>query len=335
MDPILARLADSVSQADSLESLTRPLLELLEAVTGLESTYLTRIDFERGVQQVLYARNSRSLVIPEGIVVPWSDTLCKRALDEERMFTDDVAGCWGDSDAARALGIATYVSAPIRLDDGEVYGTLCAASDARAGMPEGADKVLRLFSNLIARHLERERLLQKLQAANEQLARSASTDALTGLPNRRALDAELARMLARCRRDGSSLAVAFVDLDGLKAINDRLGHAAGDELLSQVARAIESRCRAGDFVARVGGDEFVVLAPVMSESASRATCALAANLSGATRGTYCIGGENVDYRGASVGVVIAGDEDAAALIGRADAAMYASKRSRSGIVRGG
>jgi diguanylate cyclase len=328
MDPILARLADSVAQADSLQSLTRPLLELLEAVTGLESTYLTRIDFDEGVQHVLYARNTRSLEIPEGIVVPWSDTLCKRALDEGRMYTDDVAGCWGDSDAARALGIATYVSTPVRLDDGEVYGTLCAASGTRAGMPDGADRVLDLFACLIARHVERERLLQRLQAANEMLAQTACTDALTRLPNRRAFDEELARMLARCRRDGSSLAVAYVDLDGLKAINDRLGHGAGDELLVHLARAIEGGCRAGDFVARVGGDEFVVLAPIAAEAATRTLDALAGHLDAATRGRYRVAGEVLDYAGASVGVVMAGDEDAASLVARADAAMYERKRSR-------
>lgn len=330
MDPILTRLADSVAHADSLESLTRPLLELLEAVTGLESTYLTRIDFAEGVQQVLYARNTRNLQIPEGIVVPWSDTLCKRALDEGRMFTDDVATCWGDSDAARALGIATYVSTPVRLDDGELYGTLCAASDAKAGLPEGADKVLDLFARLIARHVERERLLQRLQAANEQLERTARTDALTGLPNRRAFESELARMLARCRRDGTALALAYVDLDGFKAINDRLGHGAGDQLLAQVGRAIERSCRAGDFVARVGGDEFVVLAPIAAAAQARALEALGAHVEAATRGRYALGDETLDYGGASVGVVVAGDDDAEALIARADAAMYERKRSRQG-----
>ena len=330
MDTILGRLADSVARADSLESLTRPLLELLEAVTGLESTYLTRIDFEAGVQQVLYARNTRRLEIPEGIVVPWADTLCKRALDEGRAYTDDVAACWGDSDAARELGIATYVSTPVQLGDGEVYGTLCAASDARLPLADGADRVLALFARLIAQHIDREQLLARLQDANAQLLQAACTDPVTGLSNRRALDDEIARMLARCRRDGGALAVAFLDLDGLKDINDRFGHEAGDQLLAQAAHAIQSSCRAGDFVARVGGDEFVVLAPVTAAAAGRAADALAASLAAATHGAYRIAGRQVDYAGASVGVVVAtaGDEDGSALVARADQAMYEDKRAR-------
>ena len=108
MEPLLNQLAESAAEARDLEGLTRPLLEVLEAVTGMESTYLTTIDLDRGVQNILYARNSAQMQIPEGLSVPWADTLCKRALDEGRPYTGDVSGCWGDSEAARALGIRTY-----------------------------------------------------------------------------------------------------------------------------------------------------------------------------------------------------------------------------------
>lgn len=94
MDTLLTQLSSSVSSARTLEDLTRPMLEMLEAVTGLESTYLTRIDLEQGLQHILYARNARQLQIPEGLAVPWGDTLCKRALDEGRVYTDNVAECW-------------------------------------------------------------------------------------------------------------------------------------------------------------------------------------------------------------------------------------------------
>ena len=79
---LMVQLADSITDAHSLEQLVRPLLALLESATGLESTYMTAIDEAAGLQHVLYARNSRSLNIPEGLSVPWGDTLCKRALDE-------------------------------------------------------------------------------------------------------------------------------------------------------------------------------------------------------------------------------------------------------------
>ena len=113
MDDVLDKLATAITNSDDLEGLVRPLLEILEAITGLESTYLTRIDENQGVQHILFSRNTRQLEIPEGLSVEWSDTLCKRALDEQRAYTDDVAECWGDSEAAKALGIRTYLSEPV------------------------------------------------------------------------------------------------------------------------------------------------------------------------------------------------------------------------------
>lgn len=115
MESLVQRLSQSVTQAHSLEELTRPLLQMLEESTHLESTYLTTINEEQGQQRVLYARNASEMQIPEGLVVPWGDTLCKRALDEGRMYTPDVGDCWGDSEAARELGIRTYASAPVRF----------------------------------------------------------------------------------------------------------------------------------------------------------------------------------------------------------------------------
>ncbi|MFY1004795.1 GAF domain-containing protein, partial [Escherichia coli] len=91
-----------------------------------------------------------TLQIAEGLSVPWADTLCKRALAEGRMATSDVGACWPDSDAARQLGIQTYVSAPIRTDDGLLLGTLCGASASQRAIAPQAESILRLFSNVIA-----------------------------------------------------------------------------------------------------------------------------------------------------------------------------------------
>nr|WP_260619619.1 hypothetical protein [Pseudomonas sp. B11D7D] len=109
MDQILSLLSETVPNSRTLEELTRPLLMLLSKVTGMESTYLTTINIEAGIQRVEYARNVGNMIIPEGLVVPWADTLCKRALEENRLYSDNVAECWGDSEAAAVLGIKTYV----------------------------------------------------------------------------------------------------------------------------------------------------------------------------------------------------------------------------------
>ena len=324
MDAVLTQLAESVAQAHDLESLTRPMLELLEAVTGLESTYLTTIDADRNVQRILFSRNSRQLDIPEGLEVPWGDTLCKRALDEGRPYEDDVAARWGDSEAARNLGIRTYLSQPVRTTDGAVYGTLCAASGRQVAVPPETLNVLGMFARLIAQQVDRERLLRRAQHENTELAATARTDALTGLGNRRAMEQELSRMLAAANREGGAVQVAFIDLDGFKAINDRHGHEVGDRFLVHIAGKLAASIRPGDFVARAGGDEFIVLAPGEGHADLRE------RLARATAGPFRYGTCDLDYPGASVGVARseAGEADPAGLLARADAAMYEVKKAR-------
>jgi diguanylate cyclase len=332
MDTLLAQLSETVRRTQTLESLTRPLLQMLEVVTGLESTYLTTVDLAGGQQQVLYAHNSRELSIPEGLTVPWGDSLCKRALDERRYYTDDVPEVWGDSEAARELGLQTYVSTPVRTEDGALYGTLCAASSARRPMTPQAEHVLRLFAGLIEQQVARERLVDRLQQANVELKKQALTDALTGLMNRRALVQELARMLAMAQRKGSWLLACAIDLDGFKQVNDQHGHDAGDEFLRGIAQQLSSALRSGDVLARMGGDEFVVvgLGPARDEDCAAAAERLQQRLTAATVGRHAAGPVTIDYEGASVGVagVDPLQSDAADALRLSDAAMYRVKLAR-------
>lgn len=334
MAELLAQLSESVTTARSVEELARPLLEMLEAVTGLESTYLTSVDEAQGMQHVLYARNAGELQIPEGLAVPWKDTLCKRALDEDRPFTDDVPGCWGDSNAARDLGIHTYVSKAVRMSNGALYGTLCAASKhARSRTPE-TDRILTLFAYLIGQQVEREKLIQELVKANTRLATAAATDQLTGLPNRRALVEALERMLAQGRRQQLGVQIAFIDLDGFKSINDTHGHEVGDQFLVAIARRLQATLRAEDMAARLGGDEFVVISLISAhsgESAHSAQEALTQRIVAATQGLFELAGASLDYPGASVGVItIRPDEQPCVeeALRAADRTMYEVKRLR-------
>src|SRR5215469_8284307 len=112
MDELLERLSQKVVAAENLEGLVRPLLEMLGILTGLESTYLTSVDFSREVQTVLYARNEGRPQILEGLQVQWFDTLCKRSLESGRRVVSNVREIWGDSRAAADLEIGTYASAP-------------------------------------------------------------------------------------------------------------------------------------------------------------------------------------------------------------------------------
>jgi diguanylate cyclase len=324
MDVLLDRLAESFATAEDLEGLTRPLLELLQAVTGLDSTYLTTIDEGQGVQRILFSRNAHQLRIPEGLEVPWGDTLCKRALEEGRACTDDVAACWADSQAARELGIKTYLSQPVRTADGELYGTLCGAADHAVQVPPRTHEVLVMFAALIARQVDRERLIRRMGQVTRELTQSSLTDPLTGLPNRRAMEQKLERLLARAVQDGSRVQVAFIDLDGFKAINDSHGHDIGDHFLLHIAGKLGACLRPGDLVARIGGDEFVVLA--QGDDPGK----LGERLTHATAGAFRHARCSFDYGGASVGVALsqAGETGAATLLARADATMYEVKRAR-------
>lgn len=325
----LGALAATVTHAHSLEALVRPLLEILQAVTGLGSTYFTRLDEQTGVLNVLFARNTRRLTIPEGLTVPWEGTLCKRALDEDHFYTDDVATCWGDCDIARSLGIVTYLSAPVRGKGGELFGTLCAASDERKPLAETTPDTLALFANLISQQIERDQLMAALQQANHSLALTALTDVITQLPNRRAVVEEMQRRLASAQED-QAVIVALINLDGFKPINDQFGHEIGDQFLQTVAKRLRRMLRDSDMPARMGGNDFAVLAVEQRARAEEVANALSRRLENATRGRFKLDSALIDYEGARVSVVVAepGCVTAQALLNKAEAAMEIIKRSR-------
>jgi diguanylate cyclase (GGDEF)-like protein len=104
-------------------------------------------------------------------------------------------------------------------------------------------------------------LLQRLRATQEKLLILSSVDALTGVKNRRAFLESLETEIARHRRSGEPLSVAFVDMDNFKQVNDTLGHQKGDQALQAVADALRAHLRKSDVIGRIGGDEFAILMP--------------------------------------------------------------------------
>lgn len=330
MELMLERLSESVASAESLEQLARPLLEMLEIVTGLESVYLTSIDEAAGIQFVDFARNSGELQIAEGLEVPWSDTLCKRCIEEGRRFTPNVSKVWGDSQAAKALGIETYASAPICASNGLIIGTLCAASKRSKTIGPRARSALNLFSKIIAQHIERERLLEEVRRSNEYLTKFALTDTLTGLPNRRALQDELGRLLARAASDGTYVIAGMIDLDDFKKINDEFGHAAGDNYLKTCAERISGVTRDTDMLARIGGDEFAFVGPGSADldESNRTAEEIRARIAEAGTGASLSGHRLIGAFGLSVGAVAVRFVSADQAIALADTAMYENKRER-------
>ena len=331
-DYILARVSETLTQDHSLETLVRQLLEMLEMVTEMESTYLTRIDTDGRYQHILYSRNSKQLDIPEGFSLPWDDSLCKRALDDNRLFSDDVAHDWADCEAARAIGITSYLSTPVQLADGSLFGTLCAASTGQHTLTMRGQQVLRLFAGLIAQSIEKEKLVEQLREANAALIAHSYTDPLTGLPNRRAVFEHLTALFDSARKVGYQVIIAFIDLDDFKAINDRLGHEAGDRFLIEVGERLSGSCQKDEIVGRIGGDEFL-LACRGSAADNHSDAALAQRkqkLQHCLIGEYHLGPVKIFYPGASVGVVEINpaDTDADSALHAADQAMYQEKHAK-------
>nr|BFE70165.1 hypothetical protein GCM10020092_034660 [Actinoplanes digitatis] len=189
--PGLRRLAQAVAGGHDLQALTRPLLQLLHEVTGLESTYLTLLDPVSDGLLLAYTHNTGGLHIPEGVTVAWQDSLCRRSIDEDRYYVADVAAVWPDAHVALGLGIATYASVPVRDAHDEIVGTLCGASSTGMVIDERDLAVMATFAQLLAAQLARETahsvaatratvLEQRLGALRD----SAERDPLTGLANR-------------------------------------------------------------------------------------------------------------------------------------------------------
>lgn len=179
---------------------------------------------------------------------------------------------------------------------------------------------------------------QALEAANAALEELAATDGLTGLANHRTLQAQLKVEVARARREGTPLSMIMLDVDHFKAFNDAHGHPAGDRVLAGIAALLRQRLRTTDLAARYGGEEFAVLLPNSADPAARL---VAAKLVAAVReARFSLEeGQPPGRVTISAGVATWGgtEEAAAALLARADAALYGAKaagRDRVGPTEG-
>ena len=202
-----------------------------------------------------------------------------------------------------------------------------ATSDGRG--PVSATTVNRFFDQMS---------MEAVDAASANLRAAARHDPLTGCANRRALDEDLPRALASAERSKLDLAVAVVDLDGLKQINDAEGHAAGDSALRSLVDALRQALREADTLYRAGGDEFVVVAPFTDAAGARALMRRAERM-GAPHFSWGVAGlnqaralasegrERRDSRHGAQGGIGAGALGALALLELADADLYRRRRA--------
>jgi diguanylate cyclase len=226
-----------------------------------------------------------------------------------------------------AAGVARLVLAVLgRPVDGVLTGTAVALIVLVL-----LRQLLTLRENVeLSQHLSGR--LDDLKAREDELRFQAFHDPLTGLANRQLFRDRVQHALDRRRRTLQPGAVLFLDLDDFKTVNDRLGHAAGDELLGDVARRLEACVRAGDTVARLGGDEFGVLLEELADVED--ATAVADRMTDALTTPFTVAGRELTVR-ASVGIAYTAmlDETAEQLLGNADVALYAAKAAGKGGIR--
>lgn len=266
-------------------------------------------------------------ITPEGRILRANDKFCRMlgySLQELRQRDLFALSDEGEREAVRRFLAQRLVAhSPVlspemekayRRKDGGllwVYEALGLVKDA-----QGRPDFLVVVTQDISAHKELEM----------RLSHDALHDALTGLPNRVMFNDRFARVLESARRYGRRAAVLYVDLDGFKSVNDQWGHAAGDQLLQQVARRLEDCVRAEDTVARLGGDEFGIVLAAIDQVED---CEVVADKVLSAMAQPFVLDSAVAQVSASVGAGLypRHGSDADALLAQADAAMYAAKQA--------
>jgi diguanylate cyclase (GGDEF)-like protein len=213
-----------------------------------------------------------------------------------------------------------YAGAPLIDPNGYALGTIAVVDVQPRTMNEEQRSALRDLATLVITALEsRRRAIQ--------LGRLALTDHLTGLSNRAHFERTLRAEMTHAQRTGEPFTLLYMDLDGFKAVNDTLGHAAGDEVLVEIARRLEKQVRAGDLLARLGGDEFGVF---MREATQDSAESLASRIAEAVLEPITLSDGNQVNVGISVGMSASSEafNSYSSLLTRADQALYQEKRKK-------
>lgn len=222
------------------------------------------------------------------------------------------------------------LAAPIRRD-GSVWGLLVFVSPQREAFDEQVMALCQRVAELLGHGLDELDLKHRLNQLQVEDSHRARHDPLTGLPNRFALSQYLPHAIARARRRERMLAVGVIDLDDFKPVNDSWGHAAGDQLLREFAQRLQGLLRESDFLARMGGDEFVIVIEELDEPQAHAQLKMAlARLHQAVETPFELAFDVEATIGMTMGLALfpADAPEADALIRHADAAMYQAKQQK-------
>jgi diguanylate cyclase (GGDEF)-like protein/hemerythrin-like metal-binding protein len=231
----------------------------------------------------------------------------------------------------RSQGWTSLLVAPVERGQ-DIWGLLMLVSARREAFDEGTIALCTRIAGLLGHGLGEFDRKERLRHMQRHEALAARTDVLTQLPNRFALQQHLPHTIRRARRQGTTLAVGVLDLDDFKPVNDRFGHATGDELLQQLVQRLRTTLRGTDYMARLGGDEFVLVFEDLDPAhAERQLAVVLHRLMQAIRNPFDLGPQRQARVGMTLGLALfPGDgEDADTLLRNADAAMYQAKARKS------
>ncbi|GAA4992523.1 GGDEF domain-containing phosphodiesterase [Kineococcus glutinatus] len=315
-DRVTAAASGTGAVTDFASAAERTLADMRQRI-GLDSWWVAR---RVGDEQVVLAAVDPVDGLATGSSQPWGASYCRQVLAGAAPAAagrvDDVPALVRAREAS-GTDAAAVIVVPVTAPSGEVLATVCAIGRREVPGLERALPTVQVQAGMLGVLLAQELQLADQVRRAERAEQAAHTDPLTGVGNRRAWDAALAAEEARAARYAAPASVVVLDLDGLKDVNDVLGHEAGDHLLRQVATVIGKRLRTSDLLARLGGDEFGLLLPATDLAGAEELVADLRDLLAAT-------GVDVSA-GASPRRC---DGGLAAAWADADAAMYVDKASR-------
>ncbi len=313
---------------DGLKPLGESLKERADGVVA--ETVARTIDSGQIVDALVQESLERICVSTTTAVARW---IAGEGLEVARDAGREAWKIFGDLAAHRAASLDEVIrrclcwrdvmAETLREDAAQLEVPSAALSQALSMLQLSLESSLVLMSKRF--EAERRRTDEELARREEELGFMATHDALTGLPNRTLILDRAEQMLARCARSQAEVAALFIDLDNFKAINDTLGHAAGDQLLQAVAARLDGVVRGADALGRLGGDEFVVICEAPSLETGPEL--IAERLLEALKPAYSLGPDEEACAAvtASIGIAIGKTVSAEELLREADVAMYRAK----------
>lgn len=309
--------AAAVLTADSLEQTLERVADRLAGLVPYEDLSLYEVDYVAGVFVPLFARGSYTAEVMADRF-PLTEGITGATLRDGRArniprtdFDPDAETVSGTPDVPEAM-----VCVPLKVADRAIAMlNVYRYDDEDLGFSDHEALIVERFGIIVALALDSAR-------QRELLRTQADTDELTGLLNRRAFNHRLDVLIRRARMTSSPLSLVEVDIDDFKLINDRFGHAAGDAALVAVARALTASVREGEFVARMGGEEFAIILPDADATTSFAIadrCRRSVTKEGYTGPALTMSAGVATYPVHAI--------DAEGLLRAADAALYGAKRA--------